>query len=129
MKNEFQDIESIIPSVQRAFVKNPRRSISAQFRKARNSSRYTLIGCYPILATIIHTALSIGIYFSKNKVFHAIKQSDELKSFSKGDKKSFAHHLLSPTSVVLKQDKCAYNFNDVQDNDTLPVATLKNHGT
>lgn len=124
MKNEFQDLESLIPSIQKAFEKNPRRSLSAFFRNSRKSPRYSLIGDYPILATITHTAIKMGIEFSRNKVLHALNQSDELKTLLKGDKKDLTDQLFLPLTVASKQGKNAFNFNGNEKDDTLLVKTI-----
>lgn len=107
MKNEYQNVEWIIPKTKKMFIKNPRRSISAAFRYFRNHPRLTLIGCYPILATTIHTVQKLNIATARKRVLYALNQSEELKAFSKKDKNELIEELLNPSSVGMNKGKNA----------------------
>lgn len=129
MKNEYQDAEWIVPKAQKMFIKNPRRSLSATFRYFRNHPRVSLIGCYPILSGITRVVLSIGIPLSRNKLLYALNQSDELKTFTHGEKKQLIDQLLNPVSVATKRPKNVHRDmkKELLTNDSLPIKELKNY--
>ena len=68
------------------FQRNPRRSVSALFRRFRKELRFSLIGDYPLLGTIINAAGSIGIRFNRTKIAYVFRQSKELCSLPKRTK-------------------------------------------
>lgn len=101
----IQDVGLIIPQVSHQFQKNKNRSISATFRFYRKHSCYSLIGDFPILATIILSISNIGILPRRNTVNYALNQSEELKELSKKDKNDLLKVLLEPALVAVKTDK------------------------
>lgn len=103
IKNEFQDLEAYTSTINNAFARNPRRSISALYRRARSNPRLCLIGCYPILATIAHSALELGIKLSRKSVTYALNQSDELSTFPKRDKISLLDYLFNHSLIGLER--------------------------
>jgi len=112
MKTETQDIAVFVPTVKNAFAKNPKRSISALYRRARRNPRLSMIGCYPILAAITHTAIKMGIPFSRKGITYAFNKSAELYLFQKRDKTGLIDCLLHPPQDGLKQTKHAINLNE-----------------
>lgn len=102
MKNEFQDLEWIVPKVTKLFTKNPNRSISATFRFCRRHPRLSSVGCYPILSTIIRSVKILKITISREKALYGLNQSEELIEFSKKDKNELLDELIKPLSVEVK---------------------------
>ena len=112
MKNELQDVMIFEPAVKNAFTKNPKRSISALYRRARNNPRLSLIGCYPILAVITHAAIEMGIPLSRKGITYAFNMSAELYLFQKRDKTGLIDYLCHPPQDGLKETKHADNLNE-----------------
>jgi len=129
-KPHFQSPEWIIPKIQRDFTRNKNKSISATFRHYRNHKNLSLIGDYPILATIVYIVRDIGIEIKRQKLFYAFNQSTELKSFPRNDKQQLIEQLLNLSSVQFSIDKTQDGLGFYSRKDTLPVQVplFKNYG-
>lgn len=129
-KPQFQSPEWIIPKIQRDFSRNRNKSISACFRHYRNHNSLSLIGDYPILATIVNTVNNLGITINRQKIFYAFNQSVELKSFLRNDKQQLIEQLLNPSSVQFSKDKTKDRLDFYSREDTLPVQVplFQNYG-
>lgn len=103
----FQDLKNSIQHIEKAFKLNPQRSISALYRKYRSMDSYSLIGDFPILATIINTGKRLGIVFTRKQVLYALNKSEELKSYTEHEKTDLVDCLLQHSSVGLKRLDCA----------------------
>lgn len=104
MNTELQSTEWVPLKVRRLYIKNPRRSLSATFRRLRRHPRLSLIGDYPILAAIISTASEMGIKISRAKTLYAFNHSSELRQFSPLDKKELLDQLLNYAHVQTGED-------------------------
>lgn len=120
-KPQFQSPEWIIPKIQRDFSRNKNKSISAAFRHYRNHKNLSLIGDYPILATIVYIIRDIGIEIKRQKLFYAFNQSTELKSFPRNDKQQLIEQLLNPSSVQFSKDNTPARIDFSLREDTLPI--------
>ena len=120
-KPQFQSPEWIIPKIQRDFSRNKNKSISAAFRHYRNHKNLSLIGDYPILATIVYIIRDIGIEIKRQKLFYAFNQSTELKSFPRNDKQQLIEQLLNPSSVQFSKDNTHARIDFSLREDTLPI--------
>ena len=129
-KPQFQSPEWIIPKIQRDFTRNKNKSLSATFRHYRNHKNLSLIGDYPILATIVYIVRDIGIEIKRQKLFYAFNQSTELKSFPRNDKQQLIEQLLKPSSVQFSKDKTQDRLDFYSREDTLPVQVplFQNYG-
>ncbi|MCX6731243.1 MAG: hypothetical protein NTZ55_05325 [Candidatus Roizmanbacteria bacterium] len=102
-EHDRQDVSLIAPQVINHFTKSPNSSISATFRYYRKNPCYSLIGDFPIFATIINALKQIDIPLNRYKVLYALNQSDEMKEWSKKEKFELLDELLKPLSVQRKQ--------------------------
>lgn len=107
MKTEFQNLEWAIPKIQKQFIKNPRKSISATFRFLRNHPRYTLIGDYPILSIIVDTIRKLGIKPFRRNLLYGLNSSEEFKIWLPKEKSELLDELLRSISVSFKGGKIA----------------------
>lgn len=126
-QTELQSLEWTIPVIKKAFNKNRNRSISALFRYFRQHSRLSLIGCYPILATIVHAAIDIGIKLNRSKVGYALNNSEELRQFSKQEKKLLLDQLIKSSYVQIKHKQNSSIFNRNKKEDMLPIINYFPH--
>lgn len=122
-KTQFCDLEWAIPKIQRLFIKNRNRSISAAFRFFRNHSALFLIGDFPILAMIVNTIKDLKIPLKRANLFYALNQSTELKDLPRNDKQDLIDELLKPLSVQLPTDKTASRNDLFSNDDTLLIQT------
>lgn len=122
-KPQFQDLEWIIPKIIRDFSRNPNKRISATFRFFRNHPHLSLVGDYPILATITHTVLSLGITLTRNEVLYAFNFSDELKHLPRNEKTKLLDQLLTYPTGEIKQGKNASKKDLFSKDDALLVQT------
>ena len=83
MFNNYQDLDKAKSISINHFEKNPNASISALFRRLRNHKKYSLIGDYPIIATILNARQELGLKNDKKKLLYATRQSEELKGKKK----------------------------------------------
>lgn len=79
MFSQFQSLDKAEIIVKKHFRNYPKASVSAMFRKLRKDNRFSLIGDYPIISSILSNLEEMGIRRSKQQVFYATRQSDELK--------------------------------------------------
>ena len=95
----YQDLSLAKDRIIKRYMKNPNSSISAMFRSLRGKSYLSLIGDYPILATITNTISTLGIKLTRPQATYALNKSEELKCFSKKDKNELLNQLTNPSSV------------------------------
>lgn len=120
-KSQFQSHEWIISKIQRDFTRNKNKSISATFRHYRNHRNLSLIGDYPILATVVNTVKDMGIMINRQKIFYAFNQSTELKEFPRNDKQQLIEQLLQPSSVQFPKGKIRARNDFYSIKDILPI--------
>lgn len=94
---QIQDLNIVIPKIQRHFKKNPNASISAMFRNLRKLSYLSFIGDYSILSIIVTTISEMGIVISKSALQYAARQSEELKGQT-----TLLRQLLNDHKLILK---------------------------
>jgi len=123
-KPQFQSLEWIVPKIQRDFSRNKNKSISACFRHYRKHNNLSLIGDYPILATIVNTVKDLRIMINRQKIFYAFNQSTELKEFPRNDKQQLIEQLLKPSSVQFSKGNMRARNDFYLRKDTLPVQAL-----
>jgi len=99
---QYQDLSLAKDRIIKKYMKNPNSSISAMFRSLRGKSYLSLIGDYPILATILNTTSALGIRQTRPQITYALNQSEELKYFSKKDKNELLDQLINPLYVQTK---------------------------
>jgi len=105
MNIQYQELNQAILITEKLFLKNPRRSISATFRKLRNSNRFSFFGDYPILALIVNSINNLGINPSRQQIRYTFNQSEELRVNPRDLKIELIKQLLKPSSVVTKERK------------------------
>ena len=105
MNIQYQDLNQAKLIAEKLFLKNPRRSISATFRKLRNSNRFSFFGDYPILALIVNSINNLGINPSRQQIRYSLNQSEELKFISRELKIKLVEQLIKPSPVVTRDRK------------------------
>lgn len=83
MFHSYQDLERAKNISIKQFKKNSNASISALFRRLRKDKRFSLIGDYPIISTVLQARHELGLKSDKNKLLYATRQSEELKGKKK----------------------------------------------
>lgn len=83
MFHNYQDLERAKSISIKQFNKNPNASISALFRRLRKDKRFSLMGDYPIISTVLRTRHELGLRTDKTKLLYATRQSEELKGKKK----------------------------------------------
>lgn len=105
MNMQYQDLSLSKLRITKMYMQNPNRSISATLCNLRSKSYNSSIGDYPLLYTIVETILELSFKPSRFQVNYALNKSEELKQFSKSDKKELLNQLVKPVYVQKKTAK------------------------
>lgn len=97
MEIKIQNLDWITQKIIKRFKKNPNSSVSALFRELRRSPNLSLFADAPLIAHIVNTLASVGIYPKRSQISYACRYSPELKG-----RKSFLNSLLSATCSHLR---------------------------
>lgn len=115
MKIKIQNLDWITQKIIKRFEKNPNSSISALFRELRRSPNLSLFADAPLIAHIVNTLASVGIYPKRSQISYACRYSPELKG-----RRSFLNSLLSANRSQLQTIIPSRKQEKVR-NDTKPV--------